>query len=761
MADDSLLKGANSKPSTETLSAAANSKITERLGEPPAPPNEPGARGPADDDLYDFLRPVQQTGTPVEMGPYHVVGVIGRGGMGIVLKAEDPHLGRGVAIKILKPALAASSTARQRFLREARAAAAITNDYIVRIYHVGEHQGVPYLVMPLLAGETLQERFVREGRLPLAEVLRIGREAATGLAAAHDRALVHRDIKPSNLWLDGDSGRVHILDFGLARSLEENSQLSHAGAPVGTPAYMAPEQARGQSAGPRADLFSLGCILYRLSTGVAPFDSSTPQALYRALECDQPRPPEQLDPTLPPAFARLVERMLAREEGNRPASAHDVVREISAIEEALSRGSAPRRRRWVSVLLGCAAIIAVATLGYFGAPMVYRLATDQGDLVIETNDPRVEVIIKDGAGRVIDHTAKREILLKSGEYQLDCVIVDAAGELRFLTRRLTLRRGDRLVVDAHVEPGKPAAENARKVLRDQEVRAAQWALARGATGKILVRGNREDLALAGKEPDGTYQVVNLVFAPESNLSDKDLDYLHELPSLTSLKLHGDWVSDASLARLKGMNNLVRLDVAAPGITDQGLAFVSELTNLEFLVLGECAVTDAGLVHLKKMPKLRRLQLGLTRITEAGLDTLASLPSLTGSLTFDNGQVTDAWLARLTRLSGLNELWLANNPIGDAGLASLEAFANLVYLNLSYTKVGDRGLVHVKPLVKLESLRLAGTAVSDAGLQELRGLKALRELDLTKTKVTQAGVADLRKTLPGCHILFGPEPRPTK
>jgi serine/threonine protein kinase len=716
---------------------------------------QPGSPGSVvADDLYDFLLPVLQAGAHVALGPYRIVGVLGTGGMGIVLKAEDPQLNRSVAVKMLKPGLVATSAARQRFLREARAAAAVINDHIVPIYHVGEDRGVPYLVMPLLVGETLEMRFKREGRLPLAEVLRIGREAATGLAAAHDRGLVHRDIKPGNLWLDAGSGRVHILDFGLARIEEENSQLSQADRPIGTPGYMAPEQARGETAGPRADLFSLGCILYRLSTGAAPFDCTTPYTLYHALVFDDPRPPGHLRPELPTAFTALVLRLLAKKANDRPASAHDVVREIEAIENELSRGSTRTRRprRFLVTLAAAAAGVLLLALAYASAPNVYRIVTDQGDLVIETNDPGVEVIIKDGSGKVIDRTAKREILLKGGDYEIDCVIVDAFGEQRFLTRRLKIRRGDRLVVDAHIESAKLAKENAAKLLQAKEARAAQWALSRGAKGKILVRGNREDLAVARNETAGAYQVINLIFGPDSKLSDSELEQLHEIPNLMSLKLQGDWVSDTSMARLRGLSNLQRLDLVATRVSYGGLAHLGELTNLEHLILIDAPVTDAGLAQLRALRKLRHLALGYTRVTEAGMDHVASLPNLTGWLTLDNSKVTDAWLPHLTKLSGLSGLGLANNPIGDAGLASLEAFRNLEDLNLSHTKVGNAGLVHLKSLRKLNKLRLTGTGVSDPGLAHLAGLSALRDLDLTRTKVSSEGVAELQKALPRCHIL---------
>src|SRR5262249_47571358 len=161
-----------------------------------------------------------------------------------------------VAIKVMRPGLGGAD-ARRRFLREARAAAALTHDNIVTIHHVGEEHGVPFLVMPLLEGETLGTRLQRDGRLALAETLRIGREIAEGLAAAHTQGLIHRDVKPSNVWLEGEKGRVKLLDFGLAWAETDDAKLTPSGGLVGTPAYMAPEQGC-DVADHRADLFSLG-----------------------------------------------------------------------------------------------------------------------------------------------------------------------------------------------------------------------------------------------------------------------------------------------------------------------------------------------------------------------------------------------------------------------------------------------------------------------------------------------------------------------
>ena len=211
-------------------------------------------------------------GAPAIAG-YEILEELGHGGMGIVYRARQLKPKRLVAIKVLMPALAANPTARKRFVREAQAMAAIEHEHVVTIYHVGAEGGLPYLAMQLLHGETLHRRLERDQRLPWQDVVRMGREIADGLSAAHQAGLVHRDIKPGNLWLQegGDQPAVKILDFGLARAVTANTQLSERGAVVGTPQYMSPEQARGAEVDARSDLFSLGAVLYRAATGALPF----------------------------------------------------------------------------------------------------------------------------------------------------------------------------------------------------------------------------------------------------------------------------------------------------------------------------------------------------------------------------------------------------------------------------------------------------------------------------------------------------------
>ena len=190
-----------------------------------------------------FLDPPDSAypGTLGRLGPYHVMELLGQGGMGVVLKARDPALDRTVAIKVLSPALAHGATARRRFAREARAAAAVAHEHIVAIHAVDEFRGLPYLVMQYIPGRSLQQRLDASGPLEVKEILRIGTQAAQALVAAHAQGVVHRDIKPANILLENCIEQVKLTDFGLARTIDDAS-LTQSGIIAGTPQFMAPSR---------------------------------------------------------------------------------------------------------------------------------------------------------------------------------------------------------------------------------------------------------------------------------------------------------------------------------------------------------------------------------------------------------------------------------------------------------------------------------------------------------------------------------------
>jgi serine/threonine protein kinase len=281
---------------------------------------------PAWMELVDGPSPANAIGP---IGSYRIDRRIGRGAMGVVFQAFDSDLVRLVAIKFLTPRLAASPLARARFAREGQAAAAITHTNVVTIHHIGEHEGLPYLVMEYVDGLTLEKRLARDGMLERKSILRIGLQVARGLAAAHEQGLVHRDLKPGNLLLKGGLDQVKITDFGLASIATEPWRLTASGVLLGTPAYMSPEQARLSALDHRSDLFSLGSVLYHMCTGELPFPGPTLKATLTGAREAEPRPIRDLNPDIPVALEDLIRRLMAKDPANRYQSARELVPELA------------------------------------------------------------------------------------------------------------------------------------------------------------------------------------------------------------------------------------------------------------------------------------------------------------------------------------------------------------------------------------------------------------------------------------------------
>ncbi len=274
---------------------------------------------------------------PERIGVYAIVGDIGRGGMGRVYLGRDAQLQRDVAIKVMHSHRAGNQSARQRFLKESQATASVDHPHIVTIHQVGEHDGLPYIVMQRLQGVTLQEYREGVGRMPLPESLRIAREIATGLAAAHARNLIHRDIKPGNIFLEGSERRVKIIDFGLALdAADSNTKITTDGSIVGTPAYMSPERVNEQTIDAQSDIFSLGVILYEMLSGQLPFEGDSLVKTLMAIARGGARSVHTISPDVPEAVSGLVMRLIAHDKADRPASAAAVADMIATLEKSLS-----------------------------------------------------------------------------------------------------------------------------------------------------------------------------------------------------------------------------------------------------------------------------------------------------------------------------------------------------------------------------------------------------------------------------------------
>lgn len=312
-------------PALNALSAAVQPTIVPRSG----PPSR--------DTSLSFLQPPSDTAYLGRLAHFDVMRVLGRGGMGVVLEAYDSKLQRNVALKVLDPELAGDDVARQRFCREARAAASITHENVVAVHQVEKSgdDGLPYLVMQLISGESLEQRLAREKKLPLREILRIGMQAAHGLAAAHAQGLIHRDIKPGNMLLESSHDSVKLTDFGLARAAED-VKLTRTGFVSGTPLYMAPEQALGAETDHRSDLFSLGAILYEMAAGQPPFTGNSALAILKQIADVPHRPLREVNPAVPDWLAKTIDRLLAKKPEDRIQSARDLA-ELLEYEWALTK----------------------------------------------------------------------------------------------------------------------------------------------------------------------------------------------------------------------------------------------------------------------------------------------------------------------------------------------------------------------------------------------------------------------------------------
>jgi Tol biopolymer transport system component len=329
------------------------------------------------------------------IGHYHIVGALGKGGMGEVYAAEDTRLGRRVALKVLSRGLAMDADHRERFEREARAVAALNHPNIVTIYSVEDAGGIPFLTLELVEGRTL-DALIPPGGLPLDRILAYAIPLADAVGAAHQRGITHRDLKPGNVMV-GDDGRVKVLDFGLAKLKESNASLAASlptqeltgeGRIVGTVAYMSPEQAEGKPVDPRSDVFSLGVVIFEMATAQRPFTGDTQVSLLSSILKDTPASLTDLKAELPRDLARIVRRCLSKDPEDRYQTAKDLRNDLRALKEDLSSGAsaaavsgvhttpvatgAGAKRRYVTV-----AVAGIAALAGAAAALVYWSGNDR------------------------------------------------------------------------------------------------------------------------------------------------------------------------------------------------------------------------------------------------------------------------------------------------------------------------------------------------------------------------------------------------
>jgi len=319
---------------------------------------------------------------------------VGVGAMGVVLGATDVRHDRRVAVKVLRPEIAAS-VGTDRFLREVRIEAQLSHPHILPVYDSGEAGGLLYCVMPFVEGESLRARLDREGQLPCEDAFRICREIADALAFAHTRGLIHRDVKPANILLE--AGHAILADFGLAKALSAagDQGLTRMGFSVGTPAYASPEQAAGEERiDGRSDLYALGCVLYEMLAGQPPFVGPTADSVVRQHLTQHPASLRVMRPAAPEAVEEILDRLLAKSPADRFGSGQELVRALDAAmsgEWRRARGSMTYRlRRQVRTALPAVALIVLAVVG---GVWISQRGTAEGGLGIDRLDPRSVAVL--------------------------------------------------------------------------------------------------------------------------------------------------------------------------------------------------------------------------------------------------------------------------------------------------------------------------------------------------------------------------------
>ena len=358
-----------------------------------------------------LLAPSADSEYRAELGPYRIIEYLGRGGMGIVLKAYEPALRRFVALKLLRPEMTEDAVALARFQREAQAAAGLHHPNILTIHAVGQHNGVHFISMEHIDGPTLADMICEQGPLPADAIRKLTEQILNGLAAAHEAGLIHRDIKPANLLLDKPAGNhdegggmLKIADFGLARVLSSQTKLTLPEQSFGTPQYMSPEQARGdEDIDHRTDLYSAGVVLYEMLTGRVPFRSETPTAVIHQILSNDPPEPTLQNKTCDPALASIAMRLLAKRREDRFMTAAEVLAALRSGRRVASYERSRRRRRfagravlliaaitgivWLFSGLGSASAPITAAKGIDNLVVVQRGTSSQWQPLYRFNEP--------------------------------------------------------------------------------------------------------------------------------------------------------------------------------------------------------------------------------------------------------------------------------------------------------------------------------------------------------------------------------------
>ena len=655
-------------------------------------------QNPADPDeeiALGYLEPATRPGSLGRLGHYDVLNVVGKGAFGTVLRAFDTKLERIVAIKVMALEMASLSPARKRFLREARTSAQIRHENVVGIYSV-EEKPIPYLVMEYIPGKTLQQHLDEQGPLSLPNVLRLGKQIADGLAAAHEQGLIHRDIKPGNILLEGGMHeRVKVTDFGLARTADDAS-MTQSGMIAGTPMYMAPEQAQGHKLDHRADLFSLGSVLYQMLSGRPPFRAANTVAVLKRVAEDAPRPIQEIIPEVPTWMSELVSHLHAKNPEQRFQSAKDVSDLLATCLDDLKAGHVPK---------------------------IPRPSPSTAD----PSEP-AKVIVSQA-----DRPPRRQVLRRSPLVRGAAAVVIVLGGLGItegtgVTKLASIATRWTTVTTAPVVQNRPAPQSSTH--QPQHTGPQGWPAdavkaARTPPTAYAEFSDADVLRIAALPAAEQVEEVRKALKARNPEFDGTLIPTFDGDAVVGLKFSTERVKDVSPVR--ALTKLTKLEAAGP---ENSRGLLTDLSVLKGLPLNDLFVAHndiSDLAPLRGMPirclfldrnpvkdfaPLHDLPLRVLLINQVSLNTLKPLEGLK----LEHLDCIGLPITDLSPLKGmpLKILMLASAEVSD--LTPLTGM-KLEYLNLYATKVSDLSPLEGMPLV---DLHIGETQVTDLSpLKDIR------------------------------------------
>lgn len=660
---------------------------------------------------------------------YEVRHVIGTGGTGMVVRAYDPHLDLDIAIKILN--YDESGMTAVRLQREAMAAGKLNHLNIARVFDFGQtDDGSPYMVMELLHGKSLDVLLKQRGSLPLAEALPIFIQLCEGLNFAHNLGIVHRDLKPANVFVS--RGQVKIFDFGVAKFENLDQSLTTTRDLIGSPLYVSPEQARRDPSDLRADIYSLGCLMYEVLTGETPFQGAT---VLETLKMHSSAPPPRLSDEFPAAIADLVEKCLQKRPENRPQNLTEVIEIYHALEQksfsvtevepdrananivSLQSGEKPDTSK--KSLLMLSGVIAAS--GILGLGLVFYVLglsdkkTSVKPLVQPIKEEDYKITFTEPVLPVKFQTSvQKGLIYKIGRGVIDSDLKELQGQ-----------KLDKLEVGNCMIDGSGLG-----YLKDVNL-----------VGLNVTNSRINDLNV-----NNIIRFKNLEQLAFSSpfVSDAGIAKLKVLKKIRRLMLGGITITDKGLEVLEDFPNLISLELYAPNATDEIFTYMRHMKKLTLLSLMETSISkDAG-TYLKAFPKLESLDLSGTReLSDQSWQAISQLP-LT-MLVAKGIKVEKNSLRHFSSQSKIEGLSLESTRVQAIDLRHLKKLDKLLYLSLRDNNITDDMIDAILEL-KVKSLVLSSTYLEDSQLLRLADSKTLEKLDIDGCpKLTWQGVETFSKT----------------